>query len=187
MGKSYEDYMQSVADDFDSQLEQSIEDNKKMKENASYFTSLNVKVSKAQIGIRNGKTMEFPFNPEQFREISGADYVPTGGAGSSYLFPQFTRGRMSELVIEDIYLNARTEGHDIKGFIKHLHTLLPPKDRSQFVHAPDTIIAYGGDYIRICKLVDMEVDYTMFNNKLEPIEAKINLNLLIVEHKWGVR
>ncbi|MBO8161158.1 MAG: hypothetical protein H0Z24_05930 [Thermosipho sp. (in: Bacteria)] len=136
------------------------------------------KISKAKL-IINGKIMSFPFNPEKFRKAVGIEYSEIKSAGTNYPINQFSGGKTAEITF-DIYLNAR-EGHDVKGFIAFLNDGLPYERYTPpfNVPPPDVIFAYGW-FVKRCKIKEFTTDYTMFDRDLNPLEAKINLTLIIV-------
>lgn len=142
------------------------------------------KLSKCKLKI--GKYLiEAPFNPTSFRKSVSVEYAETAGATSNYPIMQYSGG-VTPVIEVEFYLNARSEGHDLKGVIAVLQDALPWERSKLPVNAPPhpIIFAYGW-FVKKCRLVNLDIDYTMFDKNLEPIEARVKMSLKIMTDMGG--
>ena len=142
------------------------------------------KLSKCKIKVGK-QTIEAPFNPSSFRKSVGVEYAETAGATANYPIMQYSGGTTPEIPVE-FYLNARTEGHDLRGFINLLQDTLPwERTKPPFNTPPQPIIFAYGWFVKKCRLTNLDIEYTMFDKNLEPIEAKVSMTLKVLTDMGG--
>jgi hypothetical protein len=149
--------------------------------------------------IQNNATndiMEFQFNPPEFNDKLGVEFSELSSPGMSAPMFQYIGGK-ARVVTFELYLNAWTgyrgqvpigpspEGvvSDlyVKAPIRFLHSFLPPADAGKTFSPPPTMTFAWGWFVKTCILTDLDINYTRFNAQLDPIEAKVNLTLTILE------
>lgn len=137
------------------------------------------KLAKAKLKVGN-TVYTVPFNPSSFTNTIAVDYAETMGAGANYPLLQFAGGRTPEIQVQ-FYLNARTEGHDIQKFINTLKETIPyENNKSPFNTPPKEVIFAYGWFVKKCKVVQIDYNFTMFDRNLKPIEAVVNVTLKVI-------
>lgn len=133
------------------------------------------RVTKGKLG---GKP--FLFNPSAFHDSLPVQYNQIASAGISYPLLSYGGGQQRQVSFS-LYLTDQVQPGITKEFIAHLHSYLPPSGKGYQFKAPPTIQFAFGWFVKDCKLAGMEIDYTAFSPDLQPIEATVQLTLLIID------
>ena len=134
------------------------------------------KVTKGTLG---GKP--FLYNPASFQDSISVNYNEVQTCGMSY--PALVYGGGAQRSINfDIYLNDKVEPGITRSFISHLHSYIPPAKKTGYqFKAPKKIVFSFGWFVKECYVQSMEIDYSAFSPQLQPIEATVNITLLLVQ------
>ena len=134
------------------------------------------KITKGTLG---GKP--FLYNPSSFSDSISVNYNEVQTCGMSYPVPVYGGGALRTINF-DIYLNDKVEPGITRSFISHLHNFIPPASKKGYqFKAPKNIIFSFGWFVKECKLQNMEINYTSYTPDLKPIEATVNITLIIIQ------
>lgn len=135
------------------------------------------KVTKATFGGR-----EFLLNPSSFQDSLGTNWNETQGSGMNY--PAYVYGGGKKRTISfEIYLNDAIKEGETQSFIAFLHSYLPrARSKGRQFHSPKTAVFSFGWFVKDVLLESMEIDYRKFSPSLEPIEASVEVTLIILEN-----
>lgn len=134
------------------------------------------KITKGTLGGR-----PFLYNPSSFQDSIAVTYNEVKTCGMSYPVPVYGGGEMRTINF-DIYLNDKVEPGVTRKFISHLHGYLPPSRKKGYqFKAPPVLIFSFGWFVKDCRLQSMNIDYTAFSPDLQPIEATVNVTLLLIQ------
>lgn len=139
-------------------------------------------VTKARLG---GK--EFLYNPNEFTDNIGVEYSDIKAPGMSYPIIGYAGGKTRTIQFT-IYLNGRDprfknmdEGAEyVKQWIAHLHSYIPPAGGTQFRSPPRLEFAFGW-FVKETLLQDMQIRYKAFTPNLQPLEAEVDITLIIIQ------
>lgn len=134
------------------------------------------KITKAKLG---GK--EFLYNPANFHDSQTITFNDLKTAGMSYPIMTYGGGERRTISFE-IYLNDKVKAGITKEFIAHLNSYLPTARKTgyQFDSPSSLVFAYGW-FVKDCRLINMEIDYTAFTPTLQPMEATVQLTLAVIQ------
>lgn len=134
------------------------------------------KITKGTLGGR-----KFLYNPSGFQDTLSVTYNEVRTCGMSYPVPVYGGGDQ-RVINFDIYLNDKVEAGVTQKFISHLHSYIPPARKKGYqFKAPKRIVFSFGWFVKECYLQNMDITYSSFSPDLRPIEATVNVTLLIIQ------
>lgn len=124
----------------------------------------------------SGKKMSFQFNPTTFAYSRGASYADISAPGMSYPDTQFIKGNVSSFPVNLFFYDNPSNGV-IKKYLDFFNEFLTPEtNKSGYTKPPVMTFCYGY-FIRKCVLEDLSVSIELIDDKGEPIQATVTLQL----------
>lgn len=134
------------------------------------------KITKGKFG-----GVEFLYNPTEMTDSRPINYTAVQTCGMSYPVPVYGGGGQRELTF-DLYLNDQVKDGITKKFIKRIRKYLPKKKKKGYqFDAPEPVRLTFGWLVVEGYLSQMDVNYTAFSPKLQPIEATVTITLQIIQ------
>lgn len=120
------------------------------------------------------------FNPEQFGDTKSVNYGTIEAPMQSYPRHVYQGGGVSTLRNVELFYN-HSDPARVREMILWLQDFLPYQQDGVSVRVPPTLLfSWGQWYTKRCILKNLDVDYTEFNEELQPTECRITLDLEVV-------
>jgi hypothetical protein len=133
--------------------------------------------------VKTGQVLRFQYNPEQFNDDIGVEYREIKSPGISYPIYQYVGGETRSIEFTLFLDNMENQGgtNKIRETINYLNTFLPPANMAVRYYPPPEVIFGFGWFVKRCILVAMPTRYTMFDRKLQPLRAEVDVRLNIIQ------
>ena len=127
--------------------------------------------------LHTGGIKKFIYNPSSFSTDRGATYTELSSPGSSYPHFQYVKGEARNVSF-DLFLRG-TSG-EVASYVDFLNSLLPPENSSSNFKTPSPVLFAFGSFVAKCLVLDVGIDYTSFDEALNPTEANAKLKLVVI-------
>jgi hypothetical protein len=130
-----------------------------------------------------GSILRFQYNPEEFSDSQTIEYRAIKSPGISYPVYQYVGGEVRTISLTLFLDNMETTSstNKVKETIDFLNNFLPTPNRGTR-YAPPPSMTFGfGWFVKECLLIEMNTRYTMFDRKLQPLRAEVELSIQVVQ------
>lgn len=123
-----------------------------------------------------GAKMSFQFNPTFLSYSRGASYADISAPGMAYPDTQFIKGNARSFPVTLFFYDNPNTGV-IKKYMNFFGGFLTPETNSKGYTRPPTMTFCFGYFIRKCVLEDLSINIELMDDKGEPTQAVMTLQL----------
>lgn len=124
-----------------------------------------------------GEIMNFQFNPTNLQYPRSTNYANVTSPGMAYPGTQFVSGEIREFSVE-LYIYDRPSTGKMKETSEFLGKLLMPETNvANMRKKPDDFTLCIGYFVRQCVLKSLDINVTLFDENLQPVEAYYTLEI----------
>lgn len=130
--------------------------------------------------LSTGGIKKFIYNPSTFETTRGMDYAEISAPGSSYPHFQYSRGGNKSIRV-DLFLRDKAWQGETKSYIDFIEGLTPKEDSTSKFKKPPLVLFAFGSFVEKCIVVSVGVKYEDFDSSLNPTQATVSLELVVVK------